>query len=173
MAVILAGATPKSTVAQDVLTFLLPNKDSSRIFLSPMCFLGTVLMVMGAAIRLQCFREMGKHFTFSVTLLKDHKLITTGPYSYVRHPSYTGFFLNATALVIWYTAEGSWVREREVHKMPLGWLILAPLITMISLFILFVFQRISSEDEILRKSFGKDWDEWARKVPNRIIPGIY
>ena len=138
-----------------------------------MCFLGTVLMATGAAIRVQCFREMGKHFTFSVTLLKDHKLITTGPYSYIRHPSYTGVFLNLMALVIWYTAEGSWVREREVYKMLLGWLILAPLITMISLLTLFLFQRISSEDEILRKTFGKEWDEWARKVPNRIIPGIY
>ena len=129
-------------------------------------------MVTGAAIRVQCYREMGKQFTSSVTLLKDHKLITSGPYSYVRHPSYTGVFLNMTALVIWYTAEGSWLREREVHKIPLAWLILAPLIAIISLLYLLVLRRIPAEDEILRKAFGKEWDEWARKVPNRIIPGI-
>ena len=130
-------------------------------------------MVMGAVIRVQCFREMGKQFTSSITLLKDHKLITTGPYSYVRHPSYTGTLLNMTALVIWQTAEGSWLREREVHKMPLGWLMLVPVIAIISLVILIVLRRIPAEDEILRKAFGKEWDEWARKVPNRIIPGIY
>ena len=130
-------------------------------------------MVMGAVIRVQCYREMGKQFTSSITLLKDHKLITTGPYSYVRHPSYTGTLLNMTALVIWQTAEGSWLREREVHKMPLGWLMLVPVIAIISLVILIVLRRIPAEDEILRKAFGKEWDEWARKVPNRIIPGIY
>ena len=130
-------------------------------------------MVMGAAIRVQCFREMGKHFTFSVTLLKDHKLITSGPYSYVRHPSYTGGLLNATGLVIWYTAQGSWLREREVHKMTSAWLILAPVLAAISLLILTMFRRIPAEDEILRKTFGKEWDEWAENVPSRIIPGIY
>ena len=130
-------------------------------------------MVIGTVIRVQCFREMGKHFTFSVTLLKDHKLIKSGPYSYVRHPSYTGAYLNLVALVMWYTAQGTWLREREIHKMPLAWLILAPVIVMIPLSILLVLRRIAAEDEILRKTFGKEWDEWARKVPNRIIPGIY
>ena len=138
-----------------------------------MGFLGAVLMVMGTVIRVQCYRKMGKQFTSSVTLLKDHKLITSGPYSYVRHPSYTGGLLILTALVIWYAAEGSWLREREVHKMPLAWLILAPVIAIISFLHLLVFRRIPAEDEILRKAFGKEWDEWARKVPDRIIPGIY
>ena len=110
-------------------------------------------MVVGTAIRVQCYRELGKHFTFSVTILKDHKLITSGPYSYVRHPSYTGFFLNATAQVIWYTAEGSWLREREVHKMPWAWLILAPVITIFFLLVLFLVRRTSAEDEIMRKAF--------------------
>ena len=135
-----------------------------------MCFLGTVLTVVGTAI---CFREMGKHFTFSATLLEDHKLISSGPYSYVRHPSYTGLSLNVTGLAIWYTAQGSWMREREVYKMPLAWLVLAPVITIIPLFISFIFLRIPVEDEILRKTFGNEWDEWARNVPSRIIPGIY
>ena len=171
--ILAAVATPQSIFAEHILTFLFPNKDPSRIFLSPMCFLATVIMVTGAAIRVQCFREMGKYFTFSVTLLKDHKLITRGPYSYVRHPSYTGAFLNATALVIWYTAQGSWLREREAHKIPVAWLILAPVIMILYLSILLFFRRIPAEDEILRKTFGKEWDEWARNVPGRIIPGIY
>ena len=130
-------------------------------------------MVTGAAIRVQCYREMGKHFTFSVTLLKDHKLITSGPYSYVRHPSYTGGYLSIASLFIWYTAEGSWLREREVHKLPFAWLILAPVVAIFSLMLSLGLRRIPVEDEILRKAFGKEWDEWARKVPYRIIPGIY
>ena len=34
-----------------------------------MRFFGTVLMVMRAAIRVQCFREMGIHFTFSPSIV--------------------------------------------------------------------------------------------------------
>ena len=35
---------------------------------------------------------MGSHFTFELTLQKDHKLVTSGPYRIVRHPSYIGIY---------------------------------------------------------------------------------
>jgi protein-S-isoprenylcysteine O-methyltransferase Ste14 len=171
--IILAAAVPKSTVSESVLTFLLPDKDASRIFLSPMGFFATVLMVMGAIIRIQCFRELGKHFTFQVTILKDHKLITSGPYSYVRHPGYTGAYLCLAGLAIWYTAQGSWLRESGVYKIPLAWPLLGPVMVHLFLAGLTLFRRISKEDEMMMKTFGKEWDEWARKVPDRILPGIY
>ena len=46
--------------------------------------------------------------------------------------------------------------------MPLGWIILAPVIMTIPLLYLLMFRRIPAEDEILGKAFGKEWDEWAR-----------
>ena len=52
-----------------------------------MGFLATALMGMRTIIRFQCYRELGKQFTTQVTL-EIHKLITTGPYSYVHHPAY-------------------------------------------------------------------------------------
>ena len=138
-----------------------------------MGFLATTLMGIGAIIRLRCYREMGKQFMARVTILKDHKLITTGPYSYVRHPSYTGGYIGLAGIAIWYTAQGSWLRESEIYKYPLAWLVLAPEIAHFFLMILVVIKRIHQEDEIMKKTFGKEWDEWARKVPDRLIPGIY
>ena len=173
LAIILATAVPKSTVTESVLTFLLPRKDPNRIFLSPMSFLATVLMVMGTIIRVQCYREMGKYFTLQIIILKDHKLITSGPYSYVRHPSYSGGYLCLAGVAIWYTAEGSWLRESEVYKKPLVWLLLAIVVGHFLLAIALLFGRIPKEDEMMKKTFGEEWDEWARKVPNRMIPGIY
>ena len=167
------AALPNSTVAKSVLDFLLPNKDPSRIFLSPMGVLATVLMVMGAIIRFQCYREMGKHFTFQITILKNHKLITSGPYSYVRHPGYTSAYFCFAGIMIWYTAEGSWLRESEVYKKPLAWLFLAPPMVFFLAVCVTLFPRMHKEDEELKKTFGKEWDEWAKKVPDRIIPGIY
>ena len=115
------------------------------------------MTVTGAAIRVQCYRKMGKQFTSSVTLLKDHKLITSGPYLYVRYPSYTGAFLNVTALVIWYTAPGSWLREGGSQDA-IGMAYPGP---SDSDHFLIEFT-CAAEDEILRKAFGKEWDEWAR-----------
>jgi protein-S-isoprenylcysteine O-methyltransferase Ste14 len=171
--IILAAASPKLKVAESVLTFLLLDKDPSRIFLSPVGFLATILMVMGSIIRFQCYRELGKHFTFEVTILKDHRLITSGPYSYVRHPAYTGAYISFAGIVIWYTAQGSWLRESEVYRTPLVSLVITIVMAHLLSVALALFLRISKEDELLKKTFGKEWDEWARKVPARLFPGIY
>jgi len=171
--ILAAAAGPRSTLTNSILTFLLPHKDPSRIFLSPMGFLATVLMVIGAIIRSECYRELGKHFRFQVTILKNHKLVTSGPYSYVRHPSYTGAYICFAGIVIWYTAQGSWLRESEVYKKPLAWIVLVPVIVNLLSVTLALFRRIPKEDEILKETFGKEWDEWAKKAPARLFPGIY
>ena len=41
-----------------------------------MRFFGTVLMVMGAAIRVQCFCEMGIHFAFSPSIVYSVEVLT-------------------------------------------------------------------------------------------------
>lgn len=33
--------------------------------------------------------------------------------------------------------------------------------------------RIPMEDAMLRKQFGQEWEEWARRVPYALIPGVY
>ncbi|KAF9644887.1 hypothetical protein BDM02DRAFT_829359, partial [Thelephora ganbajun] len=40
------------------------------------------------ALRLFSFRTLGRHFTYQLAILPSHKLVTTGPYAYIRHPSY-------------------------------------------------------------------------------------
>lgn len=39
-------------------------------------------------------------------------------------------------------------------------------------FCVYAYLRGKKEDEYLRKEFGKQWDDWAKKVPYRYIPGI-
>jgi protein-S-isoprenylcysteine O-methyltransferase Ste14 len=116
---------------------------------------------------------MGKHFTSELTVLKGHKLITSGPYSYVRHPSYAGYHISVAGIVIWYTAQGSWLRESEIYKKPLAWLVIAPVMAYILMVSLMMFRRMRKEDEMLKKGFGEAWDKWARQVPNQLFPGIY
>jgi protein-S-isoprenylcysteine O-methyltransferase len=50
-------------------------------------------------------RILGKQFTAAVLQVEGHQLITSGPYRWLRHPSYTGslvsFFGNAIFLEAW------------------------------------------------------------------------
>ena len=101
---------------------------------------------------------------------RHHQLITSGPYSYVRHPGYTGGLFAFAGIVIWCTAQGSWLRESEIYKVPL---VLAPVMVMNLSMLIAVWRRVPKEDDILKETFGKEWDEWASKVPARLIAGIY
>jgi protein-S-isoprenylcysteine O-methyltransferase Ste14 len=55
--------------------------------------IGLVLFVLGLIIRWIAIIHLGRFFTVNVAIAEDHQLITTGPYRYVRHPSYTGTLL--------------------------------------------------------------------------------
>ena len=37
----------------------------------------------------------------------------------------------------------------------------------------FALARMSKEDIALRSQFGEKWDDWAKKVPYSVFPGIY
>ena len=164
----------ESTWSKQVMALLLPNdKHPGCIKLTPTTTFAMILIVLGAAIRYWCFRQMRKHFTFHVTLLKDHKLVTTGPYSIVRHPAYTGAILLGVGQVIWYAARGSWLRESMIYQMKLSWLLIAPVMLSIFLALFYIPRRMPVEDTILKRRFGKSWDEWAKAVPYRLFPGIY
>ncbi|KAF8153192.1 hypothetical protein B0H34DRAFT_662466 [Crassisporium funariophilum] len=171
--ILAATRAPDSALAEQALAFLLPNKSPNNICLSPITFIAMIFMVWGGAIRYLCYREMGRHFTFQVALLENHKLVTSGPYSYVRHPGYTGGVLSYIGMVTWYTAQGSWLRESEIYKSLLAWVLIGPLTLVIFLPLVAIFRRTPTEDKILKDNFGKQWEEWARRVPARLFPGIY
>ena len=54
---------------------------------------GVILLVLGLIVRLVAIIHLGRFFTVNVAIAQDHQLITTGPYRFVRHPSYTGTLL--------------------------------------------------------------------------------
>ncbi|CAG8586417.1 16595_t:CDS:2 [Dentiscutata erythropus] len=41
----------------------------------------------GTILRLWCYKVLDMFFTFNVEIKKNHKLITTGPYRFLIHPS--------------------------------------------------------------------------------------
>lgn len=93
---------------------------------------GAGVAACGLAFAVWARRRIGRNWSATVTLKRDHELVTSGPYAWVRHPIYTGllagFLGSAIALGQWrgllalaivylallrkYRLEERWMRER-------------------------------------------------------------
>ena len=88
----------------------------------------------------------------TIEVTEEQKVITTGPYSLVRHPMYAGAFL---LLVFTPLALGSWI----------GMLFALPVILVIVI-------RLLEEEKFLAAKL-KGYEEYRQKVPYRLIPYIW
>ncbi|CAD6904461.1 unnamed protein product [Tilletia controversa] len=61
---------------------------------------GWMLAGLGGGLRYWCFQELSHLFNFTLTVLEDHRIVSSGPYAVVRHPSYTGVFLLTSGLTV-------------------------------------------------------------------------
>lgn len=57
-----------------------------------------VVFALGLGLRWWSILTLGRFFTVDVSIADDHRLITSGPYYFVRHPSYTGMMIAFAAL---------------------------------------------------------------------------
>ena len=119
------------------------------------------------------YRFLGRFFQSEVSIQKDHELVVSGPYAVVRHPSYTGAIMIVIGWFPWQLGKGSWVMVSGFCNMTLGRTFVMLFIGVILTFSHLILKRISREDVALRKQFGTKWDNWAKRVPYSILPGIY
>jgi protein-S-isoprenylcysteine O-methyltransferase Ste14 len=115
---------------------------------------------------------MKQHFTFELSVLKKHKLVTHGPYSVVRHPGYAGTATVYVGILTWLLSRGSWLRESGILETTSGRVWSGVIMCWMGGIITSLFSRMYKEDVQLRQVFGKEWDDYARKVPYRLIPGL-
>ena len=111
--------------------------------------------VMSATLALTVWAmRVNRFFSSAVRIQSErgHRLVTTGPYRFVRHPGYLAGLVGtpAGALVL-----GSW------------WA-MAPLIVQV----LALLRRTALEDRLLREELP-DYEEYAHRVRYRLIPGIW
>ncbi|KAG1823963.1 uncharacterized protein BJ212DRAFT_1262618, partial [Suillus subaureus] len=125
-------------------------------------------------LRLYCILTLGKLWSYHLSVRKEHRLVTSGPYSVVRHPSYTGLLLQSAGAVIMYGSQGSWMRQSGILQVPFikvlavtGFFVSTTLCAWISI------NRPAVEDQMLQRALGKEWENWAKKVRYRLIPGVY
>ncbi len=89
-------------------------------------------------------------FSATIQLKEQHRLITIGPYKYVRHPIYSGFIL----LHIGVTFALSNLLIIIIYNLGLFLLLL---------------ERIPREEKVLHSFFGEKWEQYYKKTP-KFIP---
>ncbi|KAG1763851.1 hypothetical protein EDD22DRAFT_885591 [Suillus occidentalis] len=135
--------------------------------------LGTALAFAGGVIRWWCFHTLGRYFTFQLSVRKGHRIVTTGPYAVIRHPSYTAAMIQMIGILILHGSPTSWLRHSGVLNIPGLKLVATAWLAQTAIFTIQTIRRVSQEDEVLKSAFGDDWERWAKAVRYRLIPGVY
>ena len=130
--------------------------------------IGCILTTASTAFRFLAFRTMGKQFTYQLAILPDHKLVTHGIYAYCRHPSYIALPFIFAGVLLTTTAPGGVLYDYLGIDSMRKLMIMLAFAAARGSYELVV--RAEVEDQVLQKEFGKEWEEWAYKVPYRFIP---
>jgi len=114
---------------------------------------GLALIWLGIALRVWSILTLGRFFKLTVVIQEDHRVIDSGPYRLLRHPSYTG------ALII---AAGFGLAEGDLLSLAIVLVgVLVPLLI-----------RIRVEERTLLSELGDAYADYARRTA-RLVPGVY
>jgi len=111
-----------------------------------------VILVSGLVIAIAARHTLAGNWSSAVAIKQDHELVTSGLYSHVRNPIYTGVLLMALATVLSYGTLGALV----------GFLIIA----------LVVYLKLSDEERILARHFGDAYALYKQHT-KALIPFIW
>lgn len=107
----------------------------------------------GIALRSWAIVALGRFFSPVIRIEAGHRIVRSGPYRWLRHPSYTGAFFIVVGLAL---TLGS---------------VLGVLVTT-ALGLLAFGYRISVEERMLTERFGDEYREYIRESW-RLFPGLY
>ncbi|WP_147341230.1 methyltransferase family protein [Actinomadura logoneensis] len=113
----------------------------------------TAIMLAGLAVRFWAIATLGRFFRSSVHVQEGHRVVSGGPYRYVRHPSYTGLMLIFVGIALSF---GNIVA-------------LAIFLVGVSVAMLI---RIRVEERVLSEELGDAYREFAR-TRARLIPHVW
>jgi len=115
-------------------------------------WMGAGLSALAVGLLLWTFSTLGKNLTDTVVTRKEHTLVTSGPYAYVRHP----FYDSAALLVL------------ASSLLAANWFLFAAGV----LFFLLVIVRTRNEEAKLLDRFGDTYRAYMRRT-GRFLPRIY
>jgi protein-S-isoprenylcysteine O-methyltransferase Ste14 len=111
--------------------------------------LGALLIVTGVVLAVYCLAFLGRSFS---VMPEARRLVTSGPYSRVRHPVYLASFIQAAGFVVLYPS-----------LLAFGLLALEVALQIV---------RLGYEEQVLRAAFP-DYEDYSQRTPARLLPGVY
>jgi protein-S-isoprenylcysteine O-methyltransferase Ste14 len=119
----------------------------------PYTSLGVIVMWLGLAIRVWAIATLGRAFRTTVEVDSGQAVVSSGPYRWVRHPSYTGLLMILTGCGL---AAGNWLALAVCALLPLPALL----------------RRISVEEAELTGVLGERYRAYQAQT-KRLIPGLW
>ena len=119
----------------------------------PLFVVGLALMAVGIFIRHRAVLTLGRFFTVDVRVEPTQTVVDSGPYRWVRHPSYTGMIVFFAGLGL---ALSDWASLATLIVVPTAGLIV----------------RIRSEERALLAGLGEPYRRFAA-TRRRLVPGVW
>lgn len=110
------------------------------------------LMTMAAGLFVWASGTMGQNWSLVARARRDHQLVTTGPFAYVRHPIYVAMLALLVGMGL-ATGHGRTLR------------------LILPLFALGTWIRVVQEEAVLRAHFGAAYDAYGARVA-RFLPWL-
>lgn len=115
-------------------------------------WLGVLFAAAGIGLLWATHRELGREFSQTLELKEEHRLVTTGLYSRIRHPMYTAIFLVAIA-----------------QLLLIGNAVVAP--AFLIAFAILYFSRVKNEERMMLEHFGQAYADYCGRT-GRLVPGL-
>ncbi|EEB92600.1 hypothetical protein MPER_08865, partial [Moniliophthora perniciosa FA553] len=158
---------------RDILPHLSVPTSADNTGLTPQFISSALLSIAGGVSRIICYRALGNAFTYDCVRSESPTLITNGPYSIVRHPSYVALWMSAIGSGLVHLTGGSWIIESGFLNTFIGKVMVYSWLGTFGTAMIGLVMRVESEDELMKKQFGKKWEQWSEKVRYRLIPWVY
>lgn len=112
-----------------------------------------VVLVAALAMRWTAVFTLGRSFSANVAIRESQKMMRSGLYRMVRHPSYLGLLMVFVAIAI---HSRNWIS-----------FVVAVVPTTAAL-----IYRIQVEEQALQEAFGEEYAQYSQ-VTKRLVPGVY
>jgi protein-S-isoprenylcysteine O-methyltransferase Ste14 len=122
-------------------------------FIPALAWCGIAVFALALWLFYRTHSELGRNWSVTLEIREQHKLITSGIYSRLRHPMYSAFWLWALAQALLLP---NWIAG------PAG---------LVGFGILF-FCRIGREERLMVEMFGDEYRRYMERT-DRIIPGVF
>ncbi len=115
--------------------------------------IGLELAIFGTALFIWARRTLRKNYSGHLSVNALQTLVQCGPYRFIRHPAYAGYFLMSLGVSAGYSS-------------------LAGLASVLALLLPSLVYRLHVEEKLLTEHFGEAYRQYSRAV-KRLIPGVW